>query len=544
MKRTILNVGLVALALCMNANGYAQKIRTAVGTNSMGYSGDGAAANHATIGASWGVVTDFRGNMFVADDDYNVIRKITPNGTISTLAGLGYPGYTGDGGPATNARLNYPSGLATDKAGNLYVADNGNFCIRKIDTFGIITTYVGDGSGARGNSGDGGAANAARLAGCISIAFDKYDNLYIADGNGRVRKVNNSGIISTFAGSSTLGYSGDGGAATASVLNGTAGVATDTLGNVYISDQNNNVIRKVNSYGIISTFSGTGTSGFSGDGGAASSAHISMPAGLAIDKNCNLYIADEGNNRIRKVSSTGVISSIAGDGTWSYSGDGGTAVHGQLKTPSAICLNNSGNLFIADRGNYTVREVVNPEAVVITTNPGTHVTAGTAVTYTVPKGGSDYGLTYQWVLNGHNTGTNSSTYTPTSVNNGDVVACSIIDPDFAGAMETSSNVTMTVTPLAAPILSAHNIAIEIALYPNPNQGSFDFTANVQSQIDEYVFYGVYDITGKLVYGSGDYSKEGVIKGKIDLAGQLTTGQYTLFMSAGASSSMVHFEIRN
>jgi len=220
MKK-IFKLSLAILALSsIQAN--AQIIRTIAGVDTLGYTGDGGMAYRAQIGASWSTVQDSIGNVFLADDEHNLIRKIAVDGTITTIAGNPYiyGGYAGDGGAATAARLNYPSGMAMDKVGNLYFADNGNFAIRKISASGIITTVAGDGSGAHAHTGDGGPATAARMMGCVYVALDKFGNLYFTDGNSRVRKVNTSGIISTVAGTSAIGYSGNGVAATSAALSG------------------------------------------------------------------------------------------------------------------------------------------------------------------------------------------------------------------------------------------------------------------------------------------------------------------------------------
>ena len=227
MKSLILTSAIIVAALLANITGSAQKIRTIAGTGSIGYSGDGGQAVHAMIGGSWGIALDGNGDLFFADDDNNVIRKIAPSGVITTIAGTATPGYSGDGGPATAARLNYPSGIATDGHGNLYIADNGNYVIRKIDATGTITTVAGNGTW--GYSGDGGPAVSARLNGCVAMAFDRAGNMYIADGNTRIRKVNTTGTISTVAGGSMWGYSGDGGAAVGAALAGPCGIAIDTL---------------------------------------------------------------------------------------------------------------------------------------------------------------------------------------------------------------------------------------------------------------------------------------------------------------------------
>ncbi len=276
--------------------------------------------------------------------------------TISTVAGSGSAGFSGDGGAATAASLLAPIDVAFDASGNLYIADLQNQRIRKVNTSGIISTVAGNGD--YGFNGDGGAATSASLNYPGGVAVDVSGNLYIADGaNNRIRKVNTSGIISTVAGTGVGGFGGDGGAATGAGLNSPGGVAVDASGNVYIADVSNHRIRKVNTSGIISTVAGTGSFGFSGDGGAATSAGLNQPSDVAVDGSGNLYIADIGNQRIRKVSITGIISTVAGNGDYGFSGDGGAATAADLYYPRSLAVDASGNLYIADVGNSRIRKV-------------------------------------------------------------------------------------------------------------------------------------------------------------------------------------------
>jgi len=270
---------------------------------------------------------------------------------ITTVAGGG--NSFGDGGTATEAQLRYPSGVAVDSSGNLYIADTGNHRIRKVDTDGVITTVAGTGSS--GYSGDGGAATEAQLSSPSGVAVDSSGNLYIADsGNNRIRQVDTNGVITTVAGG---GFDGDGGAATSARLSYPSGVAVDSSGNLYIADKGKHRIRKVDTNGVISTVAGDGTTGYSGDFGAAAEAQLDNPSGVAVDSSGNLYIVDTRNNSIRKVDTNGVISTVAGDGTYGYSGDGGAATDAQLYNPSAVAVDSSGNLYIADTNNGRIRKV-------------------------------------------------------------------------------------------------------------------------------------------------------------------------------------------
>ena len=335
----------------------AQNINTVAG----GGSGDGNIATAASLYYPYSVAFDGSGNMYIADVYHNIIRKVAAGtGIISTIAGSGTQGYSGDGGAATSAEFYLPTGVRVDLSGNIYVVDYGNNRIRKIIAgTGIITTVVGNGS--TGYSGDGGAATAATL-GCVnSITLDNSGNIFLADaGNNVIRKVAaGTGIITTIVGDGNPGYSGDNGQASAAELNNPFCVALDGLGNLYISDYNNNVIRKVAAgTNVISTVAGNGSLGYSGDGGQAANAQLNNPYGLVLDGSGNLYIADTYNNCIRKVTAaTGVISTIAGNGTLGFSGDGGAATTAELNYPYGIALDGSGNLYIADVYNNRIREV-------------------------------------------------------------------------------------------------------------------------------------------------------------------------------------------
>jgi uncharacterized protein (TIGR03437 family) len=291
------------------------------------------------------------------------------NGNISTFAGQdGVAGFTGDNVKAINSELASPCGVAVDSAGNVYIADTNNNAIRKVATgTGIITTVAGT-AGASGYGGDGSGALSAALFKPSSVVFDSAGNMYIADsGNNVIRKVTAStGIISTYAGDfNTSGYTGDGGPATkvGVGLNNPVAVALDVAGNLYIADSENDAIRKVTATsGIITTIAGNGTPGFSGDGGRAVFAQLSHPRGVAVDAAGNVYIADTFNSRIRVVAPNGTINTVAGTGTLGYSGDGGLATAAQLNFPDGLSFDSAGNLYIADNGNNVIREYAPPSA--------------------------------------------------------------------------------------------------------------------------------------------------------------------------------------
>ena len=274
-------------------------IVTFAGDTVSGFSGMGSAATSANLDPT-GVAADFRGNVYISCAVHGVICKVNRLGIISVYAGTGSYGYTGDGGQATSARLTAPMGLATDKRGNLYVADAGNHTIRKIDTFGVITTIAG--SGVAGYTGDGFGATLATLDSPFAVALDKSDELYIADrSNNVVRFVDYTGTIYTIAGTGTRGYTGDGRQAISATLYYPSGVAVDTSNFVYISDSYNNVVRVVDTLGFINTFAGDGFPGFGGDLGAPNGANLFHPYGIASDTFGNIFIADANNQRVRKV---------------------------------------------------------------------------------------------------------------------------------------------------------------------------------------------------------------------------------------------------
>ena len=332
-------------------------ISTVVGNGTNGYSGDGASATSAQLSYPLFMAFDSAGNMYITDFGNDAVRKVTPSGIISTVAGNGSGGYSGDGGAATSAQLFSPRGIAVDSSGNLYIADSDNNVVRKVTkTTGVISTIAGNGTA--GYSGDGGAANGSTLYHPDGLSLDSTGNLYLADiGNNVVRKISTTGIISTVAGTGSSGFSGDGGLATRATLYGVAAVTLDSTGSIFIADNGNNVIRKVNTSGVISTIAGVGSSGLSGNGKAATTATLDRPHAEAFDAAGNLYIVDQVNNVVRKITPAGVITTIAGTGSIGYSGDGGAATSATLNNPQGIAIDAAGNIFIADTGNNVVRKV-------------------------------------------------------------------------------------------------------------------------------------------------------------------------------------------
>jgi len=319
-------------------------LRRIAGTGVTGFSGDGGPATLAQLNDPRGIAVDGRGNLFIADLGNHRVRKVTPAGIITTIAGNGSEGFGGDGGPATSAPL-APGYLAVDGTGNLFIADIGNR-IRKVSAAGVITTVAGNGS--VGSSGDGGPALSAQVV-ASSVAVDGMGNLFVGDGNSRIRKIIPSGIITTIAGNGRFGFSGDGGPATAAQLNQPYGITLDGDGNLFIADFANRRIRKMTAGGVIATVAGDGVSAFSGDGGPAVAAQLGSPFDVAVTADGSLLIAT-GNGRIRRVAPTGIITSVAGTGTGNFGGDGGPAVsvNTELLFPTSAALDKAGNLFFID----------------------------------------------------------------------------------------------------------------------------------------------------------------------------------------------------
>lgn len=328
---------------------------------------DGAAAIYSGLDYPQGLAMDTAGNLYIADGNHNRVRLVSTNGMMTTFAGGGTVpsagGYTGDGGPATSATLGLPAAVAIDATGNVDIADYSNSVVRKVTPGGIISTYAGN--GLPGFAGDGGPATAARLNQPRALAVDASGNLYIADyAEGRIREVTPKGTISTFAGSGvSFGSSGEGGPATLAALNGPSGIVFDTAGNLYIAVSGDYVIRKVSSSGLITTVAGLYLNpGYSGDGGPATSALLQTPTGLAIDQAGNFYVSDPSNNVIRQILANGTIRTIAGNGTSGYSGDGGPALNAELSSPCDL-LTVNGKLYISDRANDVIRLLIGPPAI-------------------------------------------------------------------------------------------------------------------------------------------------------------------------------------
>jgi sugar lactone lactonase YvrE len=323
--------------------------------------GDGGPATSAGLCGPTDVALDAAGNIYISDTGLYcrgpggvTVRKVDTHGVITTVAGTGEEGYSGDGGPATKARLNVPIAVGVDREGNFYISDENNYRIRKVDKDGTITTIAG--TGGEGYSGDGGPATSAQLTDPGGIAFDDRGNLYLADYTS-VRKIDPSGTITTVAGTGQAGFSGDGGTATEAKVTA-YDVALDAAGNIYISDSENQRIRMVDRDGIIHTVAGSGKKGYSGDGGPATEAALKDPWGIAVDGKGNVFFADHHTRVVRKVDPSGTITTFAGTGEAGFNREEGPATKVMLNDPIGLFFDDdSGVLYIADPFNARIRAV-------------------------------------------------------------------------------------------------------------------------------------------------------------------------------------------
>jgi len=326
--------------------------------------GSGTPALNVVLAAPEDMAFDASGNLYVSEFSGNQVDRIDTNGMLTVFAGTGVQGFSGEGGLATDAMLNLPAGLVFKPNGDLVIADHRNDCVREVDTAGIIKSIAGTCT-KRGARGDGGPATKARLNDPIGITLDAAGNLYIADEqNALVRMIDTSGEMSTFAGGGrTAGESAPNGTlATALKLSHTSYVVADGRGNVYFSDFLLNEVFRVDRAGRITHVAGSGGTGFSGDGGQAVRAELDFPTGLALDDRGRLFISDANNNRIRMVNARGIISTIAGSGavglgSGTYEGDGGVATAAHLNAPAGLVFDAAGDLVVADQGNNCVRMV-------------------------------------------------------------------------------------------------------------------------------------------------------------------------------------------
>jgi hypothetical protein len=482
---------------------------------------------------------DAAGDVFIADFINSRVREIVKaTGAIITVAGTGSTGYSGDGGPATSARLYYPTGVALDASGNLYIADLYNNRIREVvKSTGAIITIAGN--GMTSDSGDGGPATSAGIAGPWGVAVDGSGNVFIADYSGqRVREVvKSTGIIITVAGNGTAGYTGDGGPATSAELYAPYGVAVDSNGNLFIADSNNQRIREVvKATGKIITFAGIGAAGYGGDNGPAAAARLYNPSGVAVDQSGNVFIADTSNYRVREVTqATGLITTVAGSGTFGYGGDGGPATAANVGSVYGLAVDQTGNLYLADTTNSAVREVLANSLPVpgpLSITAWTTNQPGFSSTSTITGGTAPYSLTSSSLPLGLTASLSGSTVTIS----GTLTGVGTVGGNFAirDANGNSANRSFTITINPTPALGALTPAQWTAGRPgytgvvSISGGTGPFTVAAQSNLPPGLNATVSG-TSLLITGTpttaGTFSNAQV---KVDdTTGAATTGTYSL-----------------
>lgn len=356
MKKYFYTITII-ISFTFNSFCYAQvgNIYTLAGTGVAGFSGDGGLASAAQLNQPTDVFKDRLGNIYIADKGNHRIRKVDASGIITTIVGTGTAGYTGDGGAAISATLTEPNRVVVDTAGNIYIADKGNYVIRKVNTAGIITTVAGNGT--RGFSGDGGLAINAQLNDPTGVAVDFAGNFYISDnGTNRIRKVNTAGIITTYAGGGSVPFTYDGVPATSVSLCRQNYVSIDDSGTIYFTNWSCWHFLKVTTDGLMYNVAGNIAPSYSGDCGPASSANILLPFGICPDNLGNIYLTPQGNIRIRKVNPFNYISTVAGTGVMGYTGDGGPATNATISFIAyGIYADKLGNVYFADQGNHAIR---------------------------------------------------------------------------------------------------------------------------------------------------------------------------------------------
>lgn len=464
MKRTLLNLLLIALCIGPFTANAQSIIRTIAGTGAFGdgFSGNNGPAVNAPLGGLYGVCVDTAGNVYFTDQYNYVVRRIDKNGIVKTIAGTGFPGYTGDGGPASAARVSVVQPIICDRAGNLYIGDAGNKVVRKINTAGIISTVAGNPTVLTYGTGDGGPATNAGLGSTAGLALDAAGNLYIADGNTRIRKVNTAGIISTIAGGS-IGYSGNGGPATAASMDGVTDLAFDRFGNLFVTEKNNSTIRKINTSGIITAYAGTaGSFGSIGDGGPATACRFNSVSSLAFDSAGTLYVTDQLNNRIRKINTSNVISLYAG-AVGGFAGDGAVPSNTtKFSQPTGICFDKRGNMYIVDKGSGApggqpwgrrIREIFKVDTFSLSVTPSPVLCGNTFAAFTAHPTAAYYSYVYKWYRNGVPVGSNLPTWSSPSINNNDTITCTLVDTANGGMLlAVSTPIIMTVLPPILPEL--------------------------------------------------------------------------------------------
>ena len=458
-------------------------ISTVAGTGTAGFSGDNGPAISAQLDIPRRVAVDSFGNIYISDRNNNRIRKIDiATGNISTIAGTGTAAYSGDGGPATSAAISVPLGIAIDSSDNIYFVHKGNDVIRRIDaSSGIISTVAGNGTD--GYSGDGGPATSAQLSNPYDVAIDSFGNIYITGDSDLIRKVDHTtGYISTIAGT-TSGYSGDGGLATSAQLYNPDGIALDSLGNIYIADSNGNRIRKIDaSTGIITTIAGDGSAGYSGDGGPAASAVLNIPYDIELDTLDNIYFSDQNNHAIRRIDAqTGIITTFAGTGSSGFSGDGGSPELAQLYSPVGLAIDTYGNIYIADTNNHRIRKIEAVE-IIISGTPQNSDVGNHVLTIEVTDGSDSSVQSFTICVANVNDApaisliSNQTTNEDTATS---AISFTVIDADGDSLTVSVSSSNLTLVPIENITLSGTGLSRSVTVTPATNEnGIVNITLSV------------------------------------------------------------------
>jgi hypothetical protein len=512
----------------MALSAHSQVITTFAGGGTGTSLGDGGPATAAKLGLTSGMAIAKNGDVYLTDGNNYRIRKVDfITGIITTIAGTGVSGYYGDGIAATAAKFTAPGWIQIDSADNLYI--NDDFRIRKIDAItGVISTLTG--SGTSGFSGDGGPATAATNSGGISTC-DTFGNIYFSDPhNYRIRKINNSGVVNTIAGIGIATSAGDGGAAVSATMQPFATYA-DIHGNLWFSDLANSVRKIVRSTGIVTRIAGTGdTIGtpYSGDGISATSCHIT-PIGISVDFIGNLYIADQYNQRVEQVDTSGIIRTIAGTGTSGFSGDGGPATAAKLSYPQNVVLDLCGNVYIADFNNKRIRKITYPANPIISISSVTNASIGSAVAVTASINGAGGNYSINW----YNKGILFATTTTPSVSYTKVTCADSITAKIYGCSDSAVSNLKVVrcnVGLASPAPSHRGVTV----YPNPVGGELIIAADGE-KIDNIV---ITNLIGQVVFKQAGNSQETV---KVDMRGWSSALYFVKVACLDASGGRVYVE---
>lgn len=459
--------GLLTYQWQLNGTNVPCNIIATVAGGGLSNPGNNGPATNASLNWIGGIASDSLGNLYIADQNRYRIQKVDSNGIITTLTGNGTNVYSGDNGSATNAGVVSPDSVAIDSSGNLFFAEYSGHRIRKVGTNGIITTVAGNGT--NGYSGDGGPATNAMLNYPQGIALDTNGCLYIADYyNNRVRRVDQSGTITTVAGNGSFNFSGDGGPATNATLRYPDGVLVDSANNLYIADHNNMRVRRVDAMGVITTVVGNGNSAFSGDGGAATNAGLYYPCGMTMDSFGYLFVADQGHYRIRQIDPFGTITTVAGNGNTTFSGDGGSATSAGLNWPAGVAVAASGGLLIADEQNNRIRSIT------LARSPLLNVTRATATN------AGNYAVTVANAFGSVTSGVAPLTVVSLQLSN--LVLSAGSNEYYSASVAGPVPVFYQWQFNDADLPNATNAALSITNVQPPNQGSYDLVVSSSNGI--------------------------------------------------------------